>query len=246
MIEFIIEPIKDSTSQKYYLEKTIRGFYNADYSGGTNWKKHGTVENIIWTLKNDVSPFPKMLPEISERWYHIFKSDLYKIYNLLNYKQITVCVVPRAKKDDYYKPDQLLFKNVVKRVVGQSNVYDILFGNNKSDIKKYLYNSLNEDGLPMFMPIYNDGTEYITRILDTKTTHLDKFGEGGLGPLPYPGITNDTCILSSEIKGKDILLVDDVYTKMVNIDEDVIQSILDKGANSVVFYSLAKTASIFS
>ena len=88
---------------------------------------------------------------------------------------------------------------------------------------------------------FSDGTNYIIRHTDTRTTHMDKSGYGGDGDLPYPGITKDTCNISSEIKGKDILLIDDLYTKTVNIDEDAIQALLDNGASSVVFYAIGKT-----
>ena len=43
--------------------------------------------------------------------------------------------------------------------------------------------------------------------------------------------------------GKDILLIDDIYTKTVNIDEDAIQALLDNGARSVFFYAIGKTVS---
>jgi len=61
------------------------------------------------------------------------------------------------------------------------------------------------------------------------------------GDLPYPGITKKTCSISNEIKGKDILLIDDIYTKTVNVDEDAIQALLDNGAKSVYFYAVVKT-----
>ena len=44
-------------------------------------------------------------------------------------------------------------------------------------------------------------------------------------------------MLKREINSKNILLIDDIYTKFVNIDEDAIQALLDKGAKSVHFYS---------
>lgn len=86
----------------------------------------------------------------------------------------------------------------------------------------------------------NDGTNYINRIEDTKTTHRPPPYEGN-GSQPYPNITKDTCLISDDIIGKDILLIDDLYTKTVNIDEDAIQALLDRGANSVIFYSIGKT-----
>lgn len=90
---------------------------------------------------------------------------------------------------------------------------------------------------------FHNGTNYIIRHTDTRTTHMNRSGYGGEGEMPYPGITKDTCTISDEVRGKDILLIDDLYTKTVNIDEDAIQALFDKGANSVVFYSLGKTVS---
>jgi len=37
------------------------------------------------------------------------------------------------------------------------------------------------------------------------------------------------------------LLIDDLYTRTVNIDEDAIQALLDKGAHSVAFYAVGRT-----
>jgi len=39
------------------------------------------------------------------------------------------------------------------------------------------------------------------------------------------------------------LLIDDIYTKSINIDEDAIQALIDKGAKSIVFYAIGKTLS---
>lgn len=84
-----------------------------------------------------------------------------------------------------------------------------------------------------------DGTMCIIRKENTRTTHRSK--QDTDGRMPYKGITNDTCSISDDVKGKDILLVDDIYTETVNIDEDAIQALLDKGAKSVIFYSMART-----
>jgi hypothetical protein len=86
-----------------------------------------------------------------------------------------------------------------------------------------------------------NGTNYIIRQTNTKTTHMNRSGYGGDGDMPYVGITKATCRFSNEVRGKDILLIDDIYTLGVNIDEDAIQAIFDSGAKSVIFYSVAKT-----
>ena len=122
---------------------------------------------------------------------------------------MTVCVVPRAKVESIYRPDQLLFKRTAQKVINKLG--------------------------------FNDGTNYINRHTNTRTTHRNKHGYGGDGDMPYPGITKRTCHISNEVKNKNIILIDDLYTKTINIDEDAIQSLLDKGAKSVMFYAVGKT-----
>lgn len=123
-----------------------------------------------------------------------------------------VCTVPRAKTDESYKRHQLLFREVVSNVS-----------------KK----------------VFFDRTHYIKRILNTATTHMSRNSSYEYNQpneqMPYRGITNDTCVISGEVRGKTILLVDDIYTKSVNIDEDCIQALYDKGAERVVFYAIGKT-----
>ncbi|SDE74790.1 hypothetical protein [Riemerella columbipharyngis] len=142
----------------------------------------------------------------------ILYNDLSEILKIIGKNKLTVCVVPRSKKEDYYREDQLYFREVVSSVVNRLSNFE-------------------------------NGTKYIVRYKNTKTTHLHKNGEGGEGDLPYPGITKDTCEISDKIKNKDILLIDDLYTKTINIDEDAIQALLDLGAKSVIFYSIGKTLS---
>lgn len=111
-----------------------------------------------------------------------------------------------------YQPNQLLFKSTVKNVI----------------------NRLGEN--------YCDGTNYLKRYRDTKTTHLRNL-KGNEGATPYPGITFDTCTISDNVKDKDILLIDDIYTKTINIDEDAIQALIESGAKSVTFYAVGRTRS---
>jgi hypothetical protein len=88
---------------------------------------------------------------------------------------------------------------------------------------------------------FSNGTNFMIRNINTRTTHMNKSGYGGDGDMPYVGITKATCKISSNVQGKDILLIDDIYTKGVNIDEDAIQALLNNGARSVIFYAVAKT-----
>jgi len=147
---------------------------------------------------------------------HLFRNvliaDLPQILQLLQLDTLTVCVIPRAKADNIYRVNQLFFKSTVQTVVTQLNGFV-------------------------------DGTNYISRHTNTKTTHLRKPIEGYVndGDSPYTGITIDTCNISNNVRGRDILLIDDIYTKTVNIDEDAIQALLNNGAKSVTFYAVAQT-----
>ncbi len=196
-----------------YLAKDISAFYHSDYHSGGNWRIEGTIENMIWTLKNDSSPFPFRLPRARQQFEKILTTDLPQILNSSNYHNLTVCVVPRAKKDSFYRNDQLYFRQIINDVVNKLNGF-------------------------------NNGVDYIKRHTNTKTTHL-RGEEGGDGRLPYVGITKNTCNISKLVQNKDILLIDDIYTKTVNIDEDAIQALFDNGAKSVIFYAIGKTVSRF-
>lgn len=193
-----------------FLNEDTVAYYHDDYHPG-KWGKEGCIENIICTLKNDITPFHEsILQNRSQLLSVILKQDLPQILRHSKFQNLTVCVVPRAKVN--YQKDQLLFSKTISDVVSK-------------------------------LPGFINGTNFIRRILDTRTTHRNKFGYGGNGPLPYEGITINTCNISEEVKGKDILLIDDLYTETINIDEDAIQALLDKGAKSVTFYAIGKTIS---
>jgi len=86
-----------------------------------------------------------------------------------------------------------------------------------------------------------DGLDYIVRHTDTKCTHRARSGHGGAGEMPRLGLIKDTCHLSGSIYGQKILLVDDIYTAGVGIDEDAIGALYGAGAREVVFYSVGFT-----
>lgn len=195
-----------------FLKQDINAFYHADYNGGGSWQTLNSIENLIWTLKNDVDPFPDRIQNVTNQFSKILYQDLPQILQIAKKSNLVVCVVPRSKAESHYRKDQLLFREIISLVVDK-------------------------------LPNFSNGTKYINRHTNTRTTHLDKNGEGGDGDLPYPGITKKTCTISEQVNGKDILLIDDLYTKSVNIDEDVIQALLDNGAKSVIFYSIGKTVS---
>ena len=206
MKKFTITPTKDNNG-KYFLNRDVQAYFHSDYSSGdAQWKIEGTIENIICTLKNDITPYTEVvLQKVYRQLENILLTDLPQILKLTGKNNLIVCTIPRAKIN--YNPNQLYFKMTVSKVANQ------LTG-------------------------FIDGTNYITRTIDTKTTHRARGGYGGNGDMPYPKITLNTCEISTNVKDKDILLIDDLYTNSVNIDEDAIQAMYDKGAKSVVFYSI--------
>jgi len=200
-----------------YLNQGILGFYHTDYT------RHGNPGNpdYLNTLKNTFADAKKTTLDSAVRdLENVLCEDLPQIFHLLQVSPVTVCVVPRAKAESSYKASQLLFKSAVRSVVKQLNGFC-------------------------------DGIDYIRRHSDTKTTHLNEAATRRIknnrpdfrneGAEPYPGITAETCHISKDVSGKNILLIDDIYTKTINIDEDAIQVLLNHGACAVVFYAIGRT-----
>lgn len=195
--------------------KDIHSFYHKDYIGGGNWKIEGKIEYLIWALKND---------EGCKSYHKRYLSTAYKRLKFILRKEL-----PKIKEK--IGVDDLAVCVVPRAKEGFVYKEDqLLFRKAVSDVVDELKEDLN----------LTNGTKYLVRHTSTKTTHL----RNGEGLSPYPGITQDTCYISDNVIGKDILLVDDVYTKSININEDAIQALLDKGANSVYFYSIGKTHSL--
>lgn len=195
------------------LKQDVMAFYHGDYQGGGNWRVPGTIENLICTFKNDITPYTEQtLKNAANELAKILKVDLPEVLRLSGKQYLRICVIPRAKREDTYRSNQLYLRYTIQFVAQR------LRG-------------------------FFDGTHDIIRHTDTSTTHLARKGNGGQGELPYVGITKDTCNISDDVIGQDILLIDDLYTRTVNIDEDCIQALLDKSARSVIFYSIGKTIS---
>lgn len=143
---------------------------------------------------------------------NILKSDLPKIISENELSNCLVMCVPRSKCLNHYCSNQLMFKEAVSNAA--NNIVNAF-----------------------------DGTDLMYRVVDTLTTHL-RHSENIVndGEEPYPGITKDTCYISEDdIINSDIILIDDIYTRGVNIDEDCIQALLEKGANRVIFYAVGFT-----
>lgn len=181
----------------------------------TDYVKMGNPGNpdYINTLKNTYNSYStSKLNSAVQELENVLVEDLPQILLSLRLETLTICVVPRAKAETNYQLNQLLFKSTIRNVVYQLNGF-------------------------------SDGTNYIIRHSNTRTTHLpaNTPNYNNDGASPYPGITIKTCNISREVRDKDILLIDDVYTKKINIDEDAIQALLDNGVHSVTFYAVGLT-----
>lgn len=168
--------------------------------------------NFLNDLKNTYNSFSvSKLRSAAKRLYDVLTGDLPQIPQLATGAEMTVCIVPRAKAEGTYHPNQLLFRRTVTRAV---------------------------NGIKLL----SDGTDLLQRHTNTRTTHLRRpipnYNNDGV--TPYPGITADTCKIAQGVVGKHILLVDDIYTPGVNIDEDALDTIMRVGASSVTFYAVAK------
>lgn len=196
------------------LKQDIQGYFHTMY----HLMRENNPETLhINKLKNDkLSVSNKELEEAASKLLQNLNDDIPKILSEHN-QDFTICVVPRAKIESVYKETQLFFKKTVSIFVEDFNQSQKTFS-------------------------LEDGTNYITRIKNTKTTHLRNMigSYENTGNNPYSGISKDTCSFSPYIKDKNILLIDDLYTYSINIDEDMIQALLDNGAKSVIFYSIGK------
>lgn len=174
----------------------------------------GNPENpdYLNDLKNTYNSFTdRKLRAAVQELASVLQLDLPKIHARLDCTELHVCVVPRAKAEKAYHKKQQLFRSTVRSVVR---------------------------GIPGLI----DGTCYLRRHTNTKTTHLRKPipNYNNDGPEPYPGILENTCDISSEVRDKHILLIDDIYTPGVNIDEDAIDALMKSGASTVTFYAVGK------
>lgn len=221
MKNFTIQPVsswytvKNSTSRQRgtFLHVPVAAFYHKDYHSANNAlrQQKGTVENIITTLKNQFHDKPQSVLEGAS-------NDLIAIL-----KQDLPKILVRTGKGK-------LTVCVIPRSKAEST-----YSPNQLCFKRSVRKAV------AMLNCFEDGGDFLVRHTDTRTTHMDRSGYGGSGDLPYPGITRDTCRISLEVRDKDILLIDDLYTETVNIDEDAIQTLLNHGANSVTLYCLGRT-----
>ena len=67
-----------------YLSTDVQAFYNSKYfGGGSRWKSPGTIENMICTLKNDITPYANSTLRLSvQKLSEILTEDLPEILRI--------------------------------------------------------------------------------------------------------------------------------------------------------------------
>lgn len=201
--------------EKFNIEKNI--YLRKDITGYyhqfyTGYKQPNNPD-FLNTLKNTFNTEPQEnLIKARKDVIEILKKDIpYIVKEERILNCICVCV-PRAKALSTYSNFQLMLREAIK--IAANDINEVI-----------------------------DGTDCIKRIVNTRTTHLrNATSIPNDGDEPYPGITVDTCTINKErIVNQNIILIDDIYTRSVNIDEDCIQALLDNGAKKVIFYSIGYT-----
>ncbi len=200
-----------------YLSTSIEAYYRTDYVG---YKKPSNPDYIN-TLKNTYnSTSDYELKQAMLALNHNLYNEMKEILNKFPIgEEVAVCIVPRAKAESFYTHRQVLFREVIKK-----RIIDLI--------------EKKETNVQV-----TDGSNYIIRHTNTRTTHLkrEQPNYDNSGSDPYKGIAYDTCLFSGNIYGRYILLIDDVYTKTVNIDEDFIQTLLNMGCKGIIFFAIART-----
>ena len=190
-----------------FLDRDIDLYFHAHYYGFSS--AENTIKYVNY-LKNDRRDFDKLIAASEDRAAAVLAADLAELVGV--YGPLTVCGIPRSKREDAYPPEKMGLKRAIRKAITMN-------------------------------PNLSDGLDYIVRHTNTLCTHRSYWGYGGDGEGPRRGLMRDTCNISVEVAGKNIVLVDDIYTAGVGIDEDGVQALLDAGARSVIMYTFGCTAS---
>ena len=213
-----------------YLDKETCAFYSVPYFGFEE-QDNPDYLNILKNALDDFSE--EELQSAAQELQRVLQDDLPQILSSVEFNEIVVCIVPRAKKAE---------SSVIK-----NSEWWLLHGARGLNENQLLFRSTVQKVVSEISGLI-DGAGYIRRHINTKTTHLisseykykmrREYDNDGCKP--YRGITKDTCEISPDVAGKDILLIDDIYTPDINVDEDAIQALYDKEAHTVTFYAVAK------
>ena len=155
------------------LRHNTKAFTHSDYHGSGNWKIQGTVENMICTIKNHPDPYPQ---------------------SVLNNATMRLSAILAEELPQILQATGL--QNLRVCVIPRSKREDYFEDNQK------LFRATIQQTIRTLNG-FEDGIYDIIRHTNTATTHLSRSGRGGEGPMPYCGITKDTCTISNNVYGRD-------------------------------------------
>lgn len=216
----------------YLSEETLLVWNYPYLSYYSDDPRHPRFLNI---LKNDFDNADEWeLEDASSQAYAVLQATLEKLAEDDELSGAVVCAVPRSKVPAYYSLDQVRFYSALWSAVEDEGSFINGVGNfYRSRGKTHLSGAVME------------------RNHNVITTHLSHgaYQEKTFSWLPggepeqfYPGVTTNTCKINSRmVRGKVVILVDDIYTRTVNVDEDAIEALYDAGARRVILYTVAKT-----
>lgn len=189
-----------------FLGRDVDLYFHDNYYGFSS-----SMNTLMFVnyLKNDRRDYDAVIDKCEEKAAAILSADLAALVQ--GYGPLTVCGIPRSKREDSYHPSKMGLKRAIRKAIAMN-------------------------------PDLSDGVDYIVRHTNTLCTHRSHRGYGGDGEGPRRGLMRDTCSISAEVAGKSIVLIDDIYTAGVGIDEDGVQALLDAGARSVIMYTFGCTA----
>ena len=203
-----------------FLKRNSVCFYVLDYLRFDDPDNPQFILDLKNTFGNES---PETLNAARETARDILVRWVPEVMRRMNMQACTMVCVPRAKAFDTYL-----------------------------DIQMYLLKAVSEAARVLAGHGVTDGAGAVRRVVSTRTTHLPERTEritavgdreSNSGDMPYPGITRRTCEIDAGlICGREILLVDDIYTGGVYIDEDCIQALFDAGAARVILFTLSCTA----
>ena len=203
-----------------FLKRNSVCFYVLDYLRFDDPDNPQFILDLKNTFGNES---PETLNAARETARDILVRWVPEVMRRMNMQACTMVCVPRAKAFDTYLDTQM-----------------------------YLLKAASEAARVLAGHGVTDGAGAVRRVVSTRTTHLPERTEritavgdreSNSGDMPYPGITRRTCEIDAGlICGREILLVDDIYTGGVYIDEDCIQALFDAGAARVILFTLSCTA----
>ncbi len=225
---------EETLASNGYLSRPTTFHWNFPYySYWSNSPRHPKFLNY---LKNDYNSSDENLLKIATNTAIIVLRMTLETLSLM-YPSAVVCAVPRSKVMSAYTEAQLLFYCALAGAL-----YDVPGLENGVAVIRPWRTYRHDPNLVRFdnNVEVDFGCSVIKRCESTPPTHMSH--KQGLGRVER-GITKATCEINAEaIKGKTVILVDDIYTKTVNIDEDAIEALYEAGAERVIFYAVGKTA----